>query len=95
MCWCLEARFAGPKVEARRQHLHQLEVCPLKNIAVKTAEPHSLRACPPIDHGVAETAWTAEIERRVHAHERGEGELFEVEAVMAEAEKIAPPLSAS
>ena len=37
-----------------------------------------------------DAAWAAEIERRVHAHERGEGELFDVEAVMAEAEKIAP-----
>ena len=35
-------------------------------------------------------AWAAEVERRVRAHERGEGELFDVEDVMAEAEKIAP-----
>lgn len=40
--------------------------------------------------GAIEAAWAAEIERRVQAHERGEGELFDVEAVMAEAEKIAP-----
>lgn len=37
-----------------------------------------------------EKAWAVEIERRVRAHERGEGELFEVEDVMAEAEKLAP-----
>lgn len=35
-------------------------------------------------------AWAAEIKRRVHAHERGEGELFDAEEVMAEAEKLAP-----
>jgi putative addiction module component (TIGR02574 family) len=35
-------------------------------------------------------AWAAEIERRVLAHEQGEGELFDVEDVMAEAEKLAP-----
>ena len=37
-----------------------------------------------------EKAWEAEIERRVLAHERGEGELYDVEAVMAEAKKLAP-----
>ena len=37
-----------------------------------------------------ERAWAAEIERRVQAHDRGEGELFDVEDVMAEAEKLAP-----
>lgn len=37
-----------------------------------------------------EKAWAAEIERRVRAHDRGEGELFDVEDVMAEAEKLAP-----
>lgn len=37
-----------------------------------------------------EKAWAAEIERRVREHERGEGELFDVEAVMAEAEQLAP-----
>ena len=37
-----------------------------------------------------ERAWAAEIERRVLAHDRGEGELFDVEDVMAEAEKLAP-----
>ena len=40
--------------------------------------------------GAIEAAWAAEIERRVRAHERGEGELFDVEAVMVEAESIAP-----
>ena len=37
-----------------------------------------------------ERAWAAEIERRVIAHDRGEGELFGVEDVMAEAEQLAP-----
>lgn len=40
--------------------------------------------------GDMERAWAAEIERRVQAHERGDGELFDADAVMAEAEKIAP-----
>jgi inactivated superfamily I helicase len=42
----------------------------------------------PAPSGV-EKAWALEIERRVRAHERGEGQLFDVEDVMAEAEKIA------
>lgn len=37
-----------------------------------------------------EMAWAAEIKRRVLAHEQGEGELFDVEDVMAELEKLAP-----
>ena len=37
-----------------------------------------------------ERAWTAEITRRVAAHERGEGKLFDAEEVMAEAARIAP-----
>jgi hypothetical protein len=37
-----------------------------------------------------ERAWAAEIKRRVLAHERGEGELFDVEDVMVEAERLAP-----
>jgi len=37
-----------------------------------------------------DAAWMAEIERRVASHERGEGELFEVEDVMNEAARIAP-----
>jgi putative addiction module component (TIGR02574 family) len=37
-----------------------------------------------------EQAWNAEIERRVAAHERGEGRLYDVEYVMAEAARIAP-----
>ena len=36
-----------------------------------------------------ERAWAAEIKRRVLAHDRGEGELFGAEEVMAEAEKLA------
>ncbi len=37
-----------------------------------------------------ESAWDAEISRRVASHERGEGKLYEVEEVMAEAARIAP-----
>ena len=37
-----------------------------------------------------ERAWSAEIGRRVQAHARGEGELFDVEAVIAEAAKLFP-----
>ena len=41
-------------------------------------------------HTEIERAWTAEITRRVVAHERGEGKLFDAEEVMAEAARIAP-----
>jgi putative addiction module component (TIGR02574 family) len=37
-----------------------------------------------------ERAWSMEVERRIRAHERGEGQLYDIEQVMAEAEKIAP-----
>lgn len=37
-----------------------------------------------------ESAWNAEITRRVTAHERGEGKLYDAEDVMAEATRIAP-----
>ena len=37
-----------------------------------------------------ETAWDAEVARRVAAHERGEGKLHDAEEVMAEAARIAP-----
>jgi len=37
-----------------------------------------------------EDAWNKEIERRVAAHECGEGRLYGVEEVMAEAARIAP-----
>jgi putative addiction module component (TIGR02574 family) len=37
-----------------------------------------------------EAAWNAEIERRVAAHERGEGRLYDAADVMAEASRIAP-----
>ena len=37
-----------------------------------------------------EGAWNAEIERRVAAHERGEGKLYDIEDDMAEAARIAP-----
>ena len=39
---------------------------------------------------LADAAWATEIERRVAAHERGEGKLYDLEEVMAEAAKIAP-----
>ena len=37
-----------------------------------------------------EQAWDREIERRVAAHERGEGQLFDAADVLAEARRIAP-----
>ena len=37
-----------------------------------------------------EEAWNKEIERRVAAHERGEGKLYDAEEVLAEAARIAP-----
>ena len=37
-----------------------------------------------------ESAWNAEIARRVRSHERGEGKLYSAEEVMAEAVRIAP-----
>lgn len=37
-----------------------------------------------------EAAWAREIERRVAAHERGEGRLYEADEVMAEAARMAP-----
>jgi putative addiction module component (TIGR02574 family) len=37
-----------------------------------------------------EDAWNAEIERRVAAHELGEGKLYDAKKVMAEAARIAP-----
>ena len=37
-----------------------------------------------------EDAWSKEIERRVTAHDRGEGKLYEMDEVMAEAARIAP-----
>ena len=37
-----------------------------------------------------EGAWNAEIERRVAAHERGEGKLYDAADVMAEAARIVP-----
>ena len=35
-------------------------------------------------------AWNTEITRRVAAHDRGEGRLYELDEVMAEAVRIAP-----
>lgn len=40
--------------------------------------------------GDVDAAWVAEIERRVASHERGDGELFEVDDVMNDAARIAP-----
>ena len=40
--------------------------------------------------GQVEVAWDKEIERRVAAHERGEGRLYERDEVMAEAARVAP-----
>lgn len=37
-----------------------------------------------------ERAWDAEVSRRVAAHERGEGTLYDVDEVLAEAARIAP-----
>ena len=37
-----------------------------------------------------ETAWEAEIARRVAAHERGAGKLYDADEVMSEAARIAP-----
>lgn len=42
------------------------------------------------DSSSSDAAWSEEIERRVAAHERGEGQLHNLEDVMAEAAKIAP-----
>lgn len=39
---------------------------------------------------VTEEAWNNEIARRVAAHERGEGELYDMEEVLAEASRLAP-----
>lgn len=40
--------------------------------------------------GDVDAAWVAEIERRVASHERGDGELFEMDDVMNDAARIAP-----
>lgn len=40
--------------------------------------------------GEVDAAWMVEIERRVASHERGDGELFEVDDVMNDAARIAP-----
>lgn len=37
-----------------------------------------------------EDAWNKEIARRVAAHERGEGKLYDAEEVLTEATRIAP-----
>ncbi len=40
--------------------------------------------------GDVDEVWNKEIERRVAAHDRGEGKLYELDEVMAEAARIAP-----
>jgi putative addiction module component (TIGR02574 family) len=35
-------------------------------------------------------SWKQEVERRIASHERGEGELLDVDDVMAEAARVAP-----
>jgi len=47
----------------------------------------SLEARPADD---VEAAWAKEIERRVAAHDRGEGQLFDMDEVLEAAEAIAP-----
>lgn len=42
----------------------------------------------PVPHG--DECWVQEIERRVAAHERGEGSLHELDDVLAEARRLAP-----
>ncbi|KQV49273.1 hypothetical protein ASC95_16800 [Pelomonas sp. Root1217] len=49
-----------------------------------------LESLQPKSTPLGEEAWTQEIERRVAAHERGEGVLHELDDVMAEARRIAP-----
>lgn len=49
-----------------------------------------LESLEPMAAPVDDQAWDREIERRVAAHERGEGVLHELDDVMAEARKIAP-----
>lgn len=38
----------------------------------------------------AEAAWEQEIARRIAAHERGEGKLYDVDEVLADAARLAP-----
>jgi len=47
----------------------------------------SLQQAPP---GANEDAWSSEVARRVTAHDRGEGRLYELDEVMTEAARIAP-----
>jgi len=47
----------------------------------------SLQQAPP---GANEEAWSSEVARRVTAHDRGEGRLYELDEVMTEAARIAP-----
>ena len=49
-----------------------------------------LESLEPEFPSATEAAWASEIERRVAAHERGEGKSYDLEEVMAEAAKIAP-----
>ena len=47
----------------------------------------SLQRAP---HESSEEAWSNEIARRVAAHERGEGKLYDMDEVLAEAARLAP-----
>jgi putative addiction module component (TIGR02574 family) len=47
----------------------------------------SLQQAAPSD---VQEAWNKEIERRVAAHERGEGKVYDLDEVMDEAKRLAP-----
>ncbi|MFG6428435.1 addiction module protein [Roseateles sp. LYH14W] len=49
-----------------------------------------LESLQPLSAQLSDEAWAQEIERRVAAHERGEGNLHELDDVMAEARRLAP-----
>jgi putative addiction module component (TIGR02574 family) len=49
-----------------------------------------LESLDELPSGEVEQAWAAEIERRVQAHERGEGRLYDMDEVLSEAVRIAP-----
>ena len=49
-----------------------------------------LESLQEIPSAASEEAWTIEIARRVAAHDRGEGRLYELEEVLTEATRIAP-----
>ncbi|WP_457427657.1 addiction module protein [Roseateles sp. P5_E7] len=49
-----------------------------------------LESLQPTSTPLSDEAWAREIERRVTAHERGDGSLHELDDVMAEARRLAP-----